>query len=195
LKSLLFHPNDLDSKDIPVKAWLESEQKKLTTTIVPYVGTLTITERGQVSNWFEINIAEKKGFRSKWLGFLPIAHALTIFIASRLEHTARSRYPERQYYKTTQFINEAWTIQFGSTKSGYSEVDVDRECLERLEEQMFERSKRAGIAGYYQWGLDSGDHQDGWYPYSGLPENWNHEDRDNSEGEIEVSTTATRQRI
>jgi hypothetical protein len=67
-------------------------------------------------------------------------------------------------------------------------VDVEQECLERLEEQMFERSLRAGIAGYYQWGLDAGDYQDYWYLYAGLSEPWNHEDRENDEGELEVST-------
>ena len=30
-------------------------------------------------------------------------------------------------------------------------VDVDRECLERLEDEMFERSLLAGITGNYQW--------------------------------------------
>jgi len=190
LKSLFFHPDDLDSSNIPVKGWLESEQKSLTKTIIPYVGTLSITERAQVSNWFEVNITKNKRFRSKWLGLLPIAHALTIFIAFRLKCNAESRYPERKYH-LNDFLDEAWSVQFGSTKSGYSEVDVDLECLERLEEQMFERSSRAGIAGYYQWGLDAGDHQECWYPYDGLPDHWNHEDRENSEGELEVSTTET----
>jgi hypothetical protein len=69
-----------------------------------------------------------------------------------------------------------------------SEVDVDRECLERLEEQMFERSAMAGVAGYFQWGLDAGDHQDCWDPYAVLPAHWNHEDRENSDGELEVSS-------
>ena len=45
-----------------------------------------------------------------------------------------------------------------------------------------------GIAGYYQWGLDAGDHQECWYPYAGLPEHWNHKDHENDEGELEVST-------
>ncbi|KAF9562489.1 hypothetical protein CPC08DRAFT_609038, partial [Agrocybe pediades] len=54
--------------------------------------------------------------------------------------------------------------------------DVDKECLEAFEEIMFENSKLAGIAGNYQWGLDAGDHQDGWNPYAGLPEYFNHGD-------------------
>ena len=187
LTSLLFQLDALENENIPVKRWLESERKSLTKTIIPYVGTLSITERAQVSNWFEVNIAKKRSFRSKWLGLLPIAHALTIFIAFRLRCNAESRYPERKHHPR-DYLDEAWAVQFGSTKSRYSEVDVERECLERLEEQMFERSMRAGIAGYYQWGLDAGDHQECWYPYAGLPEHWNHEDRENDEGELKVST-------
>ena len=61
-----------------------------------------------------------------------------------------------------------------------SQIDVDKECLERLEEEMFERSALAGIAGNYQWGLDAGDHQEGWNPLAGTPEHWNHDDRDSS---------------
>ena len=57
------------------------------------------------------------------------------------------------------------------------EVDVERECLEKLDEEMFERSQAAGIAGGYQWGLDAGDHQDAWNPYHGLPYHWIHTDR------------------
>ena len=29
-------------------------------------------------------------------------------------------------------------------------------------------SARAGIAGNYQWGLDGGDHQEGWNPYNDI---------------------------
>ncbi|KAJ3723720.1 hypothetical protein C8R42DRAFT_536820, partial [Lentinula raphanica] len=46
--------------------------------------------------------------------------------------------------------------------------DVDMECLRTLETQMFMRSGEAGIAGWCQWGLDAGHHQDNWNPYEGL---------------------------
>ena len=134
-----------------------------------------------------VNVAKRTSFESKWLGLLPIAHALTIFIAFHLVRNAESWYPERKC-NPKDYLNEAWVVQFGSMKSGYSKVDVEWECLERLEEQMFEWSLRAGIAGYYQWGLDAGDHQECWYPYAGLSEHWNHEDLKNDEGELKVST-------
>ncbi|KAG1855229.1 hypothetical protein F4604DRAFT_1906722 [Suillus subluteus] len=36
----------------------------------------------------------------------------------------------------------------------------------------------AGAPGNEQWGKDAGAHQDRWNPYEGLPEYWNHGDRD-----------------
>ncbi|KAI0681781.1 hypothetical protein BC835DRAFT_1204103, partial [Cytidiella melzeri] len=54
--------------------------------------------------------------------------------------------------------------------------DVDHECLSLLEEHMFVCSVEAGIAGYQQWGLDVGDHQERWNPYLDLPTHWNHGD-------------------
>ncbi|KAF8873376.1 hypothetical protein CPB84DRAFT_1690812, partial [Gymnopilus junonius] len=66
--------------------------------------------------------------------------------------------------------------------------NVDVKCLDHLEEQMFERSALAGVAGNRQWGLDARDHQDCWNPYAGLPEEWNHEDCESeNEGELWVS--------
>ncbi|KAF8632114.1 hypothetical protein AX17_004925 [Amanita inopinata Kibby_2008] len=61
----------------------------------------------------------------------------------------------------------------------------DLECLERLERQMFERSKAAGPAGSLQWGLDVGDYQDHWNPYLGIPLDWNLEDMGWEESESE----------
>jgi len=55
-----------------------------------------------------------------------------------------------------------------------------------LEEEMFERSSLAGIAGNYQWGLDAGDHQDGWLPYAGTPEHWNHDDRESEDDDEQM---------
>ena len=85
-------------------------------------------------------------------------------------------------------LNKLGTFSI-QTSSPWSEVDVDKECLDILEGSMFERSTRAGIAGYCQWGLDAGDHQECWDPYSGTPEHWNHGDRVDSDGELEVSAS------
>ncbi|KAG2145835.1 hypothetical protein DEU56DRAFT_731980 [Suillus clintonianus] len=70
------------------------------------------------------------------------------------------------------------------------DIDIDLECLGILEQQMFELSLAAGAAGNEQWEKDAGAHQDRWNPYEGLPEHWNHGDRDSYapefEGEVDV---------
>jgi len=71
---------------------------------------------------------------------------------------------------------KAWEYQQTAFRPDFRDVDVDRESIRMLEEQMFEVSKEAGCAGYYQWGLDEGDHQDKWFPYQNVPSEWNHED-------------------
>jgi hypothetical protein len=94
----------------------------------------------------------------------------------------------------SDMLQKAWVAQLTGTPSILGEVDVDRECLEQLEEEMFERTHRTGPSGNFQWGLDAGHHQDGWNPYYGVPETWEGnlnlklgKTRDGSEAEIEVS--------
>ena len=65
---------------------------------------------------------------------------------------------------------------------------MDRECIERLEEEMFEVSEWAGIAGNHQWGLDAGDHQY-WDPYDGY---WHTGEREEDEEETRVSSLYSR---
>ncbi|KAJ7829067.1 hypothetical protein B0H14DRAFT_2366813, partial [Mycena olivaceomarginata] len=40
-------------------------------------------------------------------------------------------------------------------------------------------------------GLDVGPHQDGWCPYQNIPVHWNHDDREESESELQVSSILT----
>jgi len=49
-------------------------------------------------------------------------------------------------------------MQFSGTPSVLEDVNVDKDCLGMLEEEMFEKSTCAGIASHWQWGLDAGDH-------------------------------------
>ena len=51
---------------------------------------------------------------------------------------------------------------------------------------MFECSARAGLAEYFQWGLDAGTHQDNWDPYEDLPNKWTRGDWEGSEAELKV---------
>jgi hypothetical protein len=75
-------------------------------------------------------------------------------------------------------IGRAWDYQFHTTSAEWSIGDVDLESLQVLEERMFEVSKEAGQAGYWQWGLDAGDHQDGWFVYGCHPSECNRGDGD-----------------
>ena len=74
-------------------------------------------------------------------------------------------------------LEQAWQYQTesgGSDDGGHNAlgVDVDRECLDDFEQRLFERSKDAGMAGFYQWGLDVGPHQNRWDPYIGNSSEW-----------------------
>ena len=68
----------------------------------------------------------------------------------------------------------------------WQKVDVECECLGKLEEEMFELSETAGIAGEYQWGLDAGSiKMPGIYPC-----HWIHIDRlENDDNYKKVSDT------
>ena len=87
----------------------------------------------------------------------------------------------------------AWEIQEnGDAELLWQEVDVERECLAMLAEEMFELSQAAGIAGEYQWDLDAGDHQDAWNPYKSLPDHWIHAERlENYDDDERVSDSDT----
>lgn len=189
LKKLLVNPDKTGRRNIPAKTWLQEREKSLTNTLVPFASRLTIIERAMIANWFEIKICGgDQTLRKDWIGRLPIAHAHTVYLAHKLK--AELKDEDGKPLTGNKLLDEAWEIQTkGTERDLLSDVDVDRDCLQILEELMFERSARAGVAGNYQWGLDVGENQDSWDVYGGLPPHWNHEDRDESEGELEVRQT------
>jgi hypothetical protein len=81
---------------------------------------------------------------------------------------------------------KAWEAQLTGKPKILKEIDVDKECLEVLEEELFERTERTGVSGNRQWGLDVGHHQDGWDPTFGVPKTWDEKNREGSESECEV---------
>jgi hypothetical protein len=178
LKTLWMAPETVEDSNIPAKKWLEDRNENLRKTLIPYTGNLNIRERGEIANWYETHISKDTRLRGEWMGSLPTAHATTLFIAYHLSKKSKD--------KQELYLEKAWKLQEAGTLSLLEEVDVDKECLGRLEEQMFEKSSRAGPAGNYQWGLDAGDHQGAWDPYDGAPGEWNHGDRSGSEAELEV---------
>ena len=192
MQRLLTAPNsshhETSSEVIPAKKWLQDNGKDLSTAIVYHVGTLSVIERAQISNWFETHISRGPDVRALWLARLPIAHAHTLFIAYRM-----TKDPVFEALPQSDILQKAWVVQLTGTPSILGEVDVDRECLEQLEEEMFERTHRTGPSGNFQLGLDAGHHQDGWNPYFGVPKTWEGnfkrgKTRDGSETEIEVSS-------
>ena len=162
LQRLLTAPNsshyETSSKVIPAKKWLQDGNKDLSKAIIHHVGTLSVMERAQIANWFDIHIGQELDVRALWLGRLPIAHAHTLFIAYRM-----TKDPVFEGLTSTDILQKAWVAQLTGVPSILGEVDVDRECLEQLEEEMFERTHRTGASGNFQWGLDAGHHQDGQY--------------------------------
>ena len=139
LQRLLTAPNsshpETSSKVVPVKKWLQDNGKDLTTAIVHHVGTLSVIERAQIANWFETHVSREQDVRGLWLGRLPIAHAHTLFIAYRM-----TKEPAFEDLTWADMLQKAWVAQLTGTPSILGEVDVDRECLEQLEEEMFERT-------------------------------------------------------
>jgi hypothetical protein len=116
-----------------------------------------------------------------WLGFLPIAHAHTVFIAYRM-----NKDPTFKTQDELDILRKAWEAQLTSVPTILKEADVDRECLASLEEEMFENTDRTGPSGNWQWGLDAGYHQGDWDPSFGVPASRDGKERVGDESEREV---------
>ena len=175
LRELLHNPELADVRSVPAKQWLGKRDPLR--TLIPCTGNLSVVDQAQIANWFETHVAIDKKLRNTWLGLLPLAHTFTLFIGSQLLEKP-PRKCDMAKLSHQELLEMAWDIQEnGDAELLWQEVDVERECLAKLEEEMFERSRAAGIAGEYQWGLDAGEHQDAWNPYDGLPYHWIHADR------------------
>ena len=86
-------------------------------------------------------------------------------------------------------FHKAWEVQLTGAPTILKEVDVNKECVECLEEEMFKNMDRMGISGNEQWGLDVGHHQGGWNPYRDAPKLWDGKKREGDEGELKVRLT------
>jgi hypothetical protein len=79
LKQLLDALDTVDAGEVPAKAWLEetakNKKRNINKELVPYVGSLSLTIRAQISNWFDVKISQDKKKQRQWLGRLPLAHA------------------------------------------------------------------------------------------------------------------------
>ncbi|KAJ6623167.1 hypothetical protein B0H10DRAFT_825259 [Mycena sp. CBHHK59/15] len=159
-----------ENKRIPaVKYAIEAKK-----TTVPFTGDLTLLDQSQISNWFYNKIPLAKENVVQWIGCPPHAHAITIVIAARNEPELRNTPGFTGATSAKKQQQELWNLAFSRQQSTgrITLVDVDRECLSLLEQYMFECSDAAGPAGDEQWGLDAGNHQGRWVPYTGLPDHW-----------------------
>ena len=160
----------LSERDIPALQFVRknrlSQISAARTGIIPLVGDLDVMSRAQIHNWIYVNVPGASKTFHEWIGKLVVAHCITLVLAYRLRSEEA---PEDK-----DLLQQAWRIQTTADEVGERivPVDVDLECLRALEERMFECSEKAGEAGFQQWGLDAGDHQDAWDPYLGIPSDW-----------------------
>jgi hypothetical protein len=208
LTDIFERPDPVKMRDaVPVLGYLAdlSEKTGRKHSTVPYCGDLSLTDCAQIANWIYHQIPGASKRIVDWLNCATYAHACTIVVSKRkknqLEQSARNIWIESHSLDadsvptpeehTNMMLQAAWLDLQLSYDLSSMDIDVDLECLGILEQRMFELSLAAGAAGNEQWGKDAGAHQDQWNPYEGLPEYWNHGDRDpyapEFEGEVDVS--------
>ena len=112
-------PETVPSEFVPAKRWLEVH-KKHSTDIIPYVGSLTLTEKAQISNWFETNISKDPGMRHMWMELLPLAHAYTVFLTMLFKLNRK-----RVMLNDAEVLEKAWTLQLTGTLFVLMGIDVD----------------------------------------------------------------------
>lgn len=152
--------------------------------MVPHVGDLSIEERGQIGSWMCAKIPGAEETKHLWLGGAGMAHAINLVLAhkQRALFEAMPDYPSTGSVEVQQAFRlaAAWQYQLShhppDLLDDVRHVDVDQECLFDFEQRLFERSEDSGKAGFYQWGLNAGPHQDRWDPYSLSRSEWTVDD-------------------
>jgi len=151
LHNVLLNPKNQDAEAVLAKKWLESQGKDVRTGIVPFAGNLLVIEHAKLGNWFERHIAAgDPSLRQHWLGLLPFAHTCTLWLASLIrKHTGELQ--KFNIESNKEVLEAAWKEQMTHSpeKIWKDRIDIDKESLQRLEEEMFERLVLAGIAGNF----------------------------------------------
>ncbi len=164
------------------QAKTESERRGM----VHYTGGLSLLEQSQIANWIYRSIENATSTVHRWMEGVPFAHAITLVLVHRMQQEVAEDpvYPSLPTEQWIFRLQKAWNAQITTaekTSDGLFKIDVDRECIGLFERRLFERSAAAGIAGSYQWGLDTGCHQQKWDPYDGLPSEYGVGDREEEE--------------
>lgn len=166
--------NRLLSKPNPSR----EEKMVLDSGVIAQMGDLSLADQSRIAHWITSKIPNAGETFRLWMSRVPFIHAITILISSRHQ----SRFLGQNAGGSDSegdLLTAAWEYQCSTDsimRAPRNSIDVNRECIASLEERMFTRSAAAGLAGYYQWGLDAGDHQEEWWPWSGLPSHWYHND-------------------
>ena len=201
LTKLLHNPDSVNPQDAPVLNYLRqpcgngpmSHLHKA--GFVPFRGDVIDLDQARATNWFELRVPDAHLKQLFWIGKAPFAHTITVLLRTRHGDTFRNdpKFPsagsptDQEHF----LLKKAWEYQQMAVRADFRDVDIDRESIGMLEERMFEISKEAGRAGYYQWGLDAGDHQDKWFPYENVPSDWDHRDGEFDDN-VDVSSQPAR---
>ncbi|KAK0234341.1 hypothetical protein IW262DRAFT_1258368, partial [Armillaria fumosa] len=196
LVDLVDSPSNVDNAIVPAKLWLQSLKKQ--PLVLHWNGGLMLNNLARINNYFFCHVLKIcKEHPIDWATSLAMSHAWTLLIAYR-HHNLFSQDedcpPCLDIEAVDRFIcQKAWERLVGYTgcttdgKPKPDAVDIDMEALILLEMRMFDRSEDAGVAGNYQWGLDIGMHQDGWYPWSNDGPEREKNSCEGNESELEVS--------
>lgn len=140
-----------------------------------YCGGITQDDEARIKNYIYHKVIEKKTLHPLSLD-LCFAHARTLLVAYQfrsqfLEKLDPSSVDHGAEKIETFILQEAWkrlNEYTGLSLDGSTKIepaDVGMEAMELFDWAMFSRSKKAGVAGNMQWGLDVGMHEDNWNPY------------------------------
>lgn len=160
LMEMITNSKDLRHADIPVLSYLGTTSKGTDSISLP--GPVPLFEQARIANWLYnlvISVLRAPGtvpvvpdiashhqsnsIQLLIVGTAVLAHAITIYI-SRTKVLP---------------LQQAFTIQLRGMS--FKVIDVDHECLTLLERRMFSYGDEI-------WGIDAGNHQDGWDPYDGV---------------------------
>jgi hypothetical protein len=171
LKLLVGSQDTLDDTDIPVLRETRGTKDHSFASLVVDAnrGALTLRELAAINNWLHIHIGngDQKN-QVSWFVSLAAAHARTLWCSSLVQAHNDSRGGADLDEATA--LSKAWDVLKSTGR--VHKVDINKECIAKLERLMFEVSWRAGKAGDKQWGMNVGDHQANWDPYAIVPIEW-----------------------
>ncbi|KXN93409.1 hypothetical protein AN958_00328 [Leucoagaricus sp. SymC.cos] len=172
LRKLIICPWLVPSALAPVK---EVDFKSIA---VPLQAPLSIQEYSMLNHWLESRLCEDKSLY--YLTHLDHGrvrvHAITLLVAHRLRQEGR---PGLDLNNVEVVRKYAWREQVRCHADGTyweqiamdtARATIDQQCIEDLENLIFDETRHAGRAGTRQWGLDKGSHYKGWIPYNEFPD-------------------------